>query len=594
MDKKTALLQACKSVSVKISPRAENMKWAESRDLYVDMPEGVVGRLPDLSAPYNQIIYGRRGSGKTHLLKKVALDGKPWNDASGYLAFYFSANEFLRSIESDSQESAKIRARDCFRSFLEDFESKLVSTGDQILKHDSLWSRFGLNKSLYRDQFQTVLLDLAYVLKRGQLIPRLSKSKAKLSSSYIKENTTSSHVDHSAAGKASVFGPAVTGKLGVSIDAGENIERGTYEGGHKREVDYYSRSVGLPAIRRSLRELGSIIDTPHIYILIDEWSSLGEMQIDFAEMLHRTLFQLDFIVVKLAGYRHTTSLSNGASQPHFRGIEINADIFEAGDLDWEPSNPKCVDFFYRILYKRLLYVEPSIANYYGPMENFDSTTFTDDVFTRGANKRLVLGSHGIVRDFLSAFENASQAVEWGIYPRAIRNSVVDSALIKLSRIVESETAESNDIGGFLHEKIKPLVARTGKPYFFVRIDSAPLNADVRNLVARRFLHPVSTEQLHNSIAEEYRCFRVAQGFYLRWMKAAMFNNKDLRVDEGHMDGVSDVTLDSVKEHELPIDAKSVNYLLCQHCSKTFPTDSDSFLKARLCPHCYKDNSSQTS
>ena len=93
MNKAEILRQAIKSERA-ISVRTEDQSLADHEHLFIDTPHHEV--ISSMAGPANQVIFGRRGTGKTMLLRKLLRDGQPPNTKNDYIAIGLQVEDFKR------------------------------------------------------------------------------------------------------------------------------------------------------------------------------------------------------------------------------------------------------------------------------------------------------------------------------------------------------------------------------------------------------------------------------------------------------------------------------------------------------------------
>jgi hypothetical protein len=305
------------------------------RPVYVD----VGTHLSRIRAKQHQVIFGRRGSGKSCLLIHFMNEAR--SDTS-VIPVYILADEFKRLTYPDVLIRLLIE-------ILEGFPIK--------------WRRV---KHFFRRPIPTLqhakdlraLLDLA-------------------DESGVVERRENASAEESA---VEVTAPGV-GRLGAS--SGESQKSARTSSFKERKLDIIERH--LKEYKSALEQATKGSPGRHACVLIDDFYLLPpERQPDVLDYLHRLLRDTD-LYLKVATVRHRTVLSR--NHPHTIGIEISQDI-EALDLDRTLED---LDATQSYLAKML--------NSLG--EKVGIKKVTEELFNPEAMEALTLAAGGVPRDCLT-------------------------------------------------------------------------------------------------------------------------------------------------------------------------------------------------
>ena len=143
--------------------RAEELR--EGLELYVD-----VGAMESLRSRDWQIVYGRRGTGKTHLFRAMQEQENGRIETEHRLWLYFSLHEVLKSPDARFTQE-RILAQGYFQQLFQALGQQLVVWVDQRLEDRSFVDRF-LGRSeaevgLARDK----IYDVLYSVDFGEVVP---------------------------------------------------------------------------------------------------------------------------------------------------------------------------------------------------------------------------------------------------------------------------------------------------------------------------------------------------------------------------------------------------------------------------------------
>ena len=577
-----------------MSTRAENMDIDKDHRLYVDNPQH--DTISSMQGAASQILFGRRGTGKTMMLRKLLRMGYPYEKEADYIAILLQTFDFTRSSVHHGNDGPKLRARAHFREFLNQVSHRLLEIGDQLFRDEALLARLALKNRSRRELLEDKFLQLSAVLQYGGAVLQPEGG------TFIHELRIA-HRQSKEGLKRYISGAHV--RSDGRIDLGQ-LPKLTIGGGHSRVNDSSSKSqseyektahfechqnyqFGLPEIRDLLRGILEHLSVSRLVVIIDEWHEMRECQAEFADLLRRTFFGIDSISVKIAAYRNMSSFSNGGVNENFRGMEVGQDIDDAGDLDAMPDQKDSESYFAEMLYRRLILHEPQLEDHYGPPDKFDHTMLVNDMFQNGhAFSMLIRGSHGVSRDFLEVFNRASVRANYDIGRAKLSLSDVQGAHRRQCQSFTQDFSHSDDVGGFLFEVIKPHVSRTRNPYFFINRRNYRWNLTLWDLAAKHAIHPVSDEILPDGLEVEWTCYEVSYGLFQLWKEAARWAGVS-DWEAFVWTEIEDITPDDIARNELRLDGagRPSSLRICANCSEQFSTAAHSFIKKGLCPHCYE-------
>lgn len=349
---------------------------SKTRGSFVD-----VGILPQIRNVNNQIIYGRRGTGKTHILRVFADDLSKSKDHE--LAVYIDART-LGSTSQFSDPSVPLPAR-ClalFRDVLGEIYNALL---DRIVSTNSANANQLLDSL---NELSTVITEpVVTVSPAAQTVREATKSGDK----------TNLHI-----------GANPKSFLEINVDSAteansENEKTTNFTVQQEDKVVFPALSSNLQKI---LRGCGT-----NLYILIDEWSSLPmDVQPYLAEFFKRAFLPLPDVVVKIASLEYRSKFSTASASGDVTGFEVGADMSAAIDIDdyyvYDRNPGRIIEAFADMLYKHVQTELP--ANYLA--QTFQVTngeTFSKKLFSdTSAFQELVRSSEGVARDLINIFNHA--------------------------------------------------------------------------------------------------------------------------------------------------------------------------------------------
>lgn len=325
-----------------------------------------------LHSPDHQIIYGRRGTGKTHALLYLndLLDG------TGDVAIYLD----LRTIGSaggmyaDSSQSAAARGTHL-----------LVDTLEAV--HDEL-----LAVAVERD-----VTDVSLLLESLDSLAAAA-SEVKVVGEVERETTVAGAAE-SATGVELSRSPRLSANRRRTVTAQSRLLQTGTEHHH----------VLFGPLSRALRGITRALGDTRLWLLLDEWSSLPrDLQPLLADLLRRSVLPVAGITVKIAAIERRARFACPAGAGDYLGIEVGSDAASAVNLDeflaFDHGRDKAREFFAQLFYNHARIRLTSMLRAPPP----DPASFVDEVFRRNAFAELVRAAEGLPRDAINIAALAAQ------------------------------------------------------------------------------------------------------------------------------------------------------------------------------------------
>jgi hypothetical protein len=329
-----------------------------------------------LSTRNNQVIYGRRGTGKTHALKYLADQVQNELNATVYVD--------LRSVGSNGSIYAD--------------ESKALSERASTLIVDVLSALF--------DELQTLAIyRIDVVANPEQVTARVDDLRAAISAVKI-VGTLEEGVETSASDEITGKGEAsltlkdvLTGGIGLRGELGGQKATSRRSATTRSGVEKIHLDFGN--IGGALRGLIQTLGLNRLWLLIDEWSEIPiVLQPYLADLFRRTVLPIPEITVKIAAIEHRSEFAILKDRGEYVGVELGADVAADLNLDhylvFDNNQGKATDFFKTLLYKHYRHSEDAL----------DEVQSADDLigllFTQWpAFEEFVRAVEGVPRDALS-------------------------------------------------------------------------------------------------------------------------------------------------------------------------------------------------
>lgn len=351
---------------INIEKRAEQVDDTKLKETFVNAEP----LLNVVSTTDSQIIFGRRGTGKTHLLKYIADLRRENGDLDVYIDLRTVGSN--GSIYNDENLSTSERATPLLLDVLQNI-------------HDSL--------------LDIIVSDETYDLgKLGPLLDTFADacSTVKVVGTVETYEEATSDIKHedklSFDAKTDFKSPSLQCGFSSTENIGETQKKSEKKNGNQR---YY---VNFGDVQRVLKNIISEIFPKKICVFLDEWSEIPiALQPYLADLIRRCIIPLRNITVKIAAIEHRSNLSISKGNGEYIGLELGADIGGDVSLDdfmvFDNDSKRSVQFFSDLLFKH--YKASNEEN--GTISN--SIDFIQAIFTQNsAFEEFVRSCEGVPRD----------------------------------------------------------------------------------------------------------------------------------------------------------------------------------------------------
>lgn len=365
---------------------------------YVD-----VGLLSQLQNRNHQIFYGRRGTGKTHVIKVLE---KAFLEHENLTVVYIDCR-ILGSTSQFSDQSLPMgrRCLTLFRDFL-------LAIYHSLLEHIIDMPNERANEALEAaDQLASLVTEPLTTLRANRFSTGESDKNISLDS---------------AKGK-------ISAKSGIPDAVIEGSVSESHEYTQVRNTEYTVETedkIVFPELHRHLQKVLKLANTS-LVMLVDEWSSLPvDVQPYLAEFLKRGVLPLNDVTMKISALEYRCRFSN-RSENGIIGFELGADIATAPDLDdyyvFDRNPNQITDIYADVLYRHLaseLEEGYLIKNYnVGTGRQLASRLFTE----RATCSELARACEGVVRDLINIFTKAFFESQRRARDSIDKMAVIDSA-----------------------------------------------------------------------------------------------------------------------------------------------------------------------
>src|ERR1035437_888171 len=361
-----------------------------------------VGILPQIRNVNNQVIYGRRGTGKTHVLRVFASE---LSQTMGNAVLYIDART-LGSTSQFADPNIPLAAR-CvalFRDILGEVYNCLL---DYIVNNAPSAANIALDR----------LTDLSTVITD----PVLSYSAQSITARAANKITEKGGVELAVGVPA-----AASFKASSGLDsATENEQTTSYSVAAEDKVIF-------PALTSLLSQILQLTNS-RLILLIDEWSSLPlDIQPYLAEFVKRGFLSLAAVITKIASLEYRSDFGLETAKG-FIGFEMGADVSAAIDIDdyyvFDRNPSRITEAFGDMLYKHIVteLAPQYLATTY---QVSNGLQFTRKLFSDSfVFQELVRSSEGVARDLINIFSLAY----FSAYRRS-KDKIDTGAVIEAARL----------------------------------------------------------------------------------------------------------------------------------------------------------------
>lgn len=422
-------------------PQRSEKQTDPDRLLATFVDPGISNQLDNVN---NQILYGRRGTGKTHALKVITGGG----EHEGQLSIYVDMRKLgSSSIYEDLGRSLSVRVSSLLKDVLAEVDSALLDFAtDPVheLPGNGLEALHKLSQAITR----TVIADADVEV----------------------ESSSGQTTRESGSAEASVgLVPTVAMKIGGEEEQQSN-ERIRQSGKVLEKILFQEISSSL---EDSLQGCG----INRLLILLDEWTAIPiDLQPLLAEFLKRAMFPIAEVTVKIASLEYRSNFTEHVKKNNVIGFEVGSDISAALELDdyfvYDRNPERTIEMFSDLTYRHISAESDGVSgepNYLESAHGIASPSdFIDGLFvSRDVFAELVRAGEGVARDFINIFSAAffdsirrdtskidrsavqQAAREWYEKDKAMN---VDETLGELLRVIVDEVIGERRARSFMLER----------------------------------------------------------------------------------------------------------------------------------------------
>lgn len=403
---------------MKFQRRAEGNDARKLLETFVD-----VGPLMTLlSSTDHQVVYGRRGTGKTHALSYLAEQRR---EKHGEIPIYIDLRTIGSSagIYNDSTLPLAERATPLLADVLSEVHDRLMQYGLEQLAPDR------------QNPAGSALDKLAEAASRVRVV-----------GTYEEEESQGEDATKKGGGGLAVSVGTATGLSGRFGKESEKIVRTART--IKRTGDV-RHSINFGATMDALTLIHNVYGQRRIWLLLDEWSAVDlELQPILADLIRRAVLPIKGITVKIAAIEQRSQFKLAGERGAYLGIELGADMSADVNLDdfmvFDVEQNRAREFFRTLLYKHYLAVVPAgaapssaatlIQNAFTQVDMFDEFVRASEGVPRDAINILSLCAQRALDGRIAVTHLRTAARDW--YQRDKENAVNQRAKDLLNWIID--------------------------------------------------------------------------------------------------------------------------------------------------------------
>lgn len=473
---------------LRLTKRAEMSDPKVLVDTFVDT--GMLHTM--LASRDHQVIYGRRGTGKTHALlylsetKRVARE----------LPIFIDMRTIGSSVGLFADESTPLpeRATRLLRDTLAAIHDRLyemATTPGETLNLAEVGPQL--------DAFYDAATETQVI---GTVTSESQESDGQRTESAASISITTSPATAS-----------LTGGVSDKLEFTSASNRRTQQSGQM------THRVRFGAIGQTLGVITKSAAPRRLWLLLDEWSAVPtELQPFLADMIRRCLLPVQGVTVKIAAIEQRTHFLLPGERGDYTGIEIGADVAADLNLDdfmvFDHNASRAVDFFRRLIFNHFRTVQPEIE---GAPAFSNEREFTARAFTqKTALEELVRAAEGVPRDAINVLAIGAQKAASN--PIAVTHAR-SAAKTWYQRDKESAVSANVRASALLRWIVDEVIAHRRARAFLV--ESGTRDALIDSLFDSRVLHLLK----RNISAQEqpglrYDAFKIDYGCYVDLLSTA--------------------------------------------------------------------------
>jgi hypothetical protein len=435
-----------------------------------------------LSTQNNQVIYGRRGTGKTHALRFLSEYVSERGDRAVYID--------LRSIGSNTSIYS-----DTSRTLSDRAATLIVDVLNALYQELYTIALAAIDTAPHPEQLTLRVDDFGTAISTIRVIGTLEQEE---------ETTSSEGRDVSLAGSASLpKAPSASLQASIKRQSDAKTSRRTKRTGEE------TIHLDFGRIHSALNGLITVLAAPRLWLLIDEWSEIPfDLQPYLADLIRRTILPANTITVKIASIEHRSQFNLLEPHGQYTGMELGADISADLNLDdflvFENNQAKAVEFFKNLIFKH--YQSEDTSGEISSADQLIRAAFTQlPVF-----EEFVRAVEGVPRDALNLI---GKAVTKSFGQKIAMNDVRAAARDWYQQDKANAIRGNSVLSDLLQHIIEEIIGnRRARAFLF---QSTGRNEHIEQLFDARLLHILRKNvSSHDQPGIRYDVYKIDYGCYV--------------------------------------------------------------------------------
>ena len=536
--------------------------------------------LEQMNTADNQIVWGRRGPGKTHLLKAFTqmINEK---QEENKIAYYLSCDNIktettFNLLFNNDMDRMKYFARETYKAFLINIIEQIIDSYQRQLERKYDYNdKSERQKDEIQKKTDNCLTRLLEISTTG--VPKIIETIATKNKS--QENQRTSNKENGIEGSLSL--PSVVGLIKGFI-SGRKVTRKEHVENNEicQKIEY---SFSFSEIQKEITNLIRALQIEMLYICIDElWLIDDKNSISFQPLfldyIRQTFLGQRGVSIKIASIRETTKLNSKNSATNCFGLQSGHDIVELANLDTIQNRENVtVKKFQEILAMRINYFSEEQIPY--EEKYVLETIFKQERYF----EEMLAMANGIPRNFLRILQLSLGRINYELERYFIHIYLISEVVMDIFVNERRANMPMND------ESVYNVINRyieTSKNIFFI-ISTEQVKkffVDINNLIYTEILHRIPSSITPNGIMDSYKAYFVDAGKYLHLLK-----EKD---KEGYLAALSNFVLiipeDLVQNKEkyiVDLEKASADHIECPNCGGIVNKANPVYKKFNCCNHC---------
>jgi len=414
-----------------------------------------------LSSINNQVVYGRRGSGKTHAFRNLAASVTEVGDLPIYVDLRIIGSN--GGLYGDTSLSRPARGTQLLIDVLAEIHTQMC------------------NAALLDNRFEALLPYLDAIAE--------AMTEVKVEGPVSMTEEVVDKLDDLVGGDAGMsVGLGVSGPTAkLKASGGRKRAQSTSKKATIQRSGREMPRVLFGAINSALTDAVKAISPQRVWLMLDEWSSIPlDLQPILGDLIRRSIFPVNGVTVKIAAVERRSEFYERLSKSDYLGIELGTETAAAINLDVHLlDEAERVSFFRELLYRHLCALGTDgqlIAS------SFTSASHLTQVVFGGNHDALlefVRASEGVPRDALQIVSLAASLAK----DRAIKTSDIRNAARKFYVNDKQKLIERMPLALLTQKKlIKEVFFEKRSRTFMVRRNMVNSSPGILELHDARLIH----------------------------------------------------------------------------------------------------------